>query len=214
MRGYRAGVEDPIGLAGGLNAYGYAGGDPVTSSDPFGLWCEERANSLCCENPGPQDFFTIRSYLGGEAGQSAFRTFQAAGWTKWTPETCKGGFDEDQCNALAESLAALTLHSDEKCRSLGVSATKRFQAGRFRLKSDKDVTYLGYAQKLWPWGQIRLNDRLFNDLSGQLTELVAHEARHFQNPFAGAGPLGILHDTNRGFGDSVYKLGEHCGRTS
>ncbi|MGH7663429.1 MAG: RHS repeat-associated core domain-containing protein [Gemmatimonadaceae bacterium] len=29
--------EDPIGLAGGLNLYGYAGGDPVNFSDPFRL---------------------------------------------------------------------------------------------------------------------------------------------------------------------------------
>jgi RHS repeat-associated protein len=29
--------EDPIGLAGGMNLYGYAGGDPVNHSDPFGL---------------------------------------------------------------------------------------------------------------------------------------------------------------------------------
>jgi RHS repeat-associated protein len=29
--------EDPIGLAGGMNLYGFAGGDPVTYSDPFGL---------------------------------------------------------------------------------------------------------------------------------------------------------------------------------
>lgn len=29
--------EDPIGLAGGLNVYGFAQGDPVNFSDPFGL---------------------------------------------------------------------------------------------------------------------------------------------------------------------------------
>ncbi|HEX2207817.1 MAG TPA: RHS repeat-associated core domain-containing protein, partial [Longimicrobium sp.] len=29
--------SDPIGLAGGLNAYGFANGDPVTYSDPYGL---------------------------------------------------------------------------------------------------------------------------------------------------------------------------------
>lgn len=30
--------EDPIGLAGGLNLYGFANGDPVNFSDPFGLY--------------------------------------------------------------------------------------------------------------------------------------------------------------------------------
>jgi RHS repeat-associated protein len=30
--------EDPIGLAGGLNLYGFAGGDPANFSDPFGLF--------------------------------------------------------------------------------------------------------------------------------------------------------------------------------
>jgi uncharacterized protein RhaS with RHS repeats len=29
--------QDPIGIAGGLNLYGYANGDPVNFSDPFGL---------------------------------------------------------------------------------------------------------------------------------------------------------------------------------
>jgi RHS repeat-associated protein len=35
--------EDPAGLAGGLNAYGFVGGDPVNYSDPFGLCGEESA---------------------------------------------------------------------------------------------------------------------------------------------------------------------------
>jgi RHS repeat-associated protein len=30
--------EDPIGLGGGLNLYGFAAADPVNRSDPFGLW--------------------------------------------------------------------------------------------------------------------------------------------------------------------------------
>jgi len=38
--------EDPLGLAGGLNLYGYAGGDPINFSDPFGLWCPPDCNAL------------------------------------------------------------------------------------------------------------------------------------------------------------------------
>ena len=33
--------EDPIGIAGGLNLYGFADGDPLTYSDPFGLCPED-----------------------------------------------------------------------------------------------------------------------------------------------------------------------------
>ena len=37
---------DPIGVAGGLNAYGFAGGDPVNFSDPFGL-CDHTKDPFC-----------------------------------------------------------------------------------------------------------------------------------------------------------------------
>jgi RHS repeat-associated protein len=39
--------EDPIGLAGGLNAYAFANGDPVNYSDPFGL-CGEADHYTNC----------------------------------------------------------------------------------------------------------------------------------------------------------------------
>ena len=47
--------EDPIGLAGGLNLYGFANGDPVNFSDPFGLMACKDANGKeipCPEPPG------------------------------------------------------------------------------------------------------------------------------------------------------------------
>lgn len=54
--------EDPIGIAGGLNVYGFAGGDPVTFSDPFGL-CPVPANtrnSICMSL-----YIQAASILGG-----------------------------------------------------------------------------------------------------------------------------------------------------
>lgn len=39
--------EDPIGLAGGLNAYGFANGDPITYEDPFGL-CPWEKDGIPC----------------------------------------------------------------------------------------------------------------------------------------------------------------------
>jgi RHS repeat-associated protein len=39
--------SDPLGLGGGLNVYGYANGDPVSFSDPFGL-CPEIVDGKPC----------------------------------------------------------------------------------------------------------------------------------------------------------------------
>ena len=52
--------QDPIGVAGGMNLYGFANGDPVNFSDPFGL--------LECSREKPKDctlLDVLRNVLAG-----------------------------------------------------------------------------------------------------------------------------------------------------
>lgn len=48
--------EDPAGIAGGLNAYGFAAGDPINYSDPFGL-CPYALDHVPCDNPSTLSAF-------------------------------------------------------------------------------------------------------------------------------------------------------------
>jgi hypothetical protein len=53
---------DPIGLAGGLNSYGFAAGDPVSYSDPYGL-CPPIDS--CLRGNGPKTAVTIAEFRKG-----------------------------------------------------------------------------------------------------------------------------------------------------
>ncbi|MEJ7809357.1 MAG: RHS repeat-associated core domain-containing protein [Gemmatimonadaceae bacterium] len=70
--------EDPIGLAGGVNLYGFAGADPVNFGDPFGL-CKNAKGFLACL----WDFakFEGRGFMAG-ASMSALPDDEhgSAGW--------------------------------------------------------------------------------------------------------------------------------------
>jgi uncharacterized protein RhaS with RHS repeats len=58
--------EDPIGLAGGLNLYGFANGDPINFSDPFGLCPEEqKVNGVCPMLTGTPPLMTPFPLVGG-----------------------------------------------------------------------------------------------------------------------------------------------------
>ena len=67
--------SDPIGLAGGMNLYGFAGSDPVSYSDPFGL----------CPMCGAYAVFEIgaSAYDLYDLGKTAFRFFRG-GWLQYS----------------------------------------------------------------------------------------------------------------------------------
>lgn len=76
MRHYDVGAgqftqPDPIGLAGGLNLYGYADGDPINFSDPFGL-CPKSAG-------GDGKTEELADCPRGSAGWWAWRDAQGEG---------------------------------------------------------------------------------------------------------------------------------------
>ena len=74
--------EDPIGLAGGLNLYGYANGDPVNFSDPYGL-CPQNLSllrGLLCNSIEATTTFVgaVGGFLGG-GGAGALAAVPTAG---------------------------------------------------------------------------------------------------------------------------------------
>jgi RHS repeat-associated protein len=52
--------SDPIGLGGGINTYGYVGGNPLQGVDPRGLSCTAVGNSVTCTYPGGPTFTVPR----------------------------------------------------------------------------------------------------------------------------------------------------------
>jgi RHS repeat-associated protein len=55
---------DPIGIAGGLNVYGYANGDPVNFSDPFGLCPVEDTDTENCPDDAIKEAYMLLEQIG------------------------------------------------------------------------------------------------------------------------------------------------------
>jgi RHS repeat-associated protein len=62
--------EDPIGLAGGLNLFGYANGDPVNFGDPFGLKVCFKANPQVRQMSGSRQVGTQVAALEQATGST------------------------------------------------------------------------------------------------------------------------------------------------
>jgi uncharacterized protein RhaS with RHS repeats len=115
--------EDPIGLAGGLNPYGFAGGDPINFSDPFGL----RADSVEFANAETETAYNeMKATLAEQGDNEALgmletlendpRTFEvdmAPGPIRWFKAKIRGSAytrmisDADAANGLGGSLSVV-----------------------------------------------------------------------------------------------------------
>jgi RHS repeat-associated protein len=80
--------EDPIGLGGGMNLYGFGGGDAVNFSDPFGLCPPEWMCKLIGANAGQASSEYWASVAGNSSGiKAAGANVAGALASLWTKET-------------------------------------------------------------------------------------------------------------------------------
>jgi RHS repeat-associated protein len=94
---------DPIGLAGGLNVYGFAAGDPVTYSDPYGLMaCDPPRDFADCKYPLAygQGRDVIIVYSGGN---SEHRSGGTRSWRNNNPGNIRYGPFAQQNGAIGEA---------------------------------------------------------------------------------------------------------------
>ena len=203
--------EDPIGLAGGVNGYVFAGSDPVTARDPAGLApdrCLEEDKQLDghCEFRGWGEFGgSATLWLGGVGAGGAYLTSTLAGHARpgvqagVLQEGCARGFSSLQCHRIREQIKRLVSHTTPLCRTLGTNGRTRLGAGLYIFVGE--ANFEGRALDL---GRVVAGElpaargRIAISYSGMalLGSTIPHEEYHYYDPSAD-------HDT-------VYAVGFHC----
>ncbi|HEU0014572.1 MAG TPA: RHS repeat-associated core domain-containing protein, partial [Longimicrobium sp.] len=215
--------EDPIRLGGGINPYVYAGNNPLSNTDPSGMWCEvrnkgEEDETLHCEDIKPHDFYTIRAYLGGSAGDWAFELFKSLGWTTFGSGGCGSGFSESQCGDLARGIAGLIASPERECSYLGTRASRRMGQGLYRLRSNAHMARRhgstpsgrgAYGFSIPPFSRrVEFNQLIWDEgMQGHFTNYIAHEEAHIRYWYLGEGHP---HDPSNPK-DRIFTMAGRCG---
>lgn len=152
--------QDPIGLAGGLNLYGFAAGDPVNFSDPMGLCPPKDRNYKDCDTSRPDRDPEFRKKLEAAGRRAEANTWLTLAVISGLRGLITGGMEgirslvagSEGAKATAPSLEVVFGHGARHLEGTGLDAAKIETVIKAQvLRSAQDASKTGTF-----WGRVAI----------------------------------------------------------